>query len=73
MEKSKVITLADCQALYHRFQKYVETAEQHEFPPLMMLDMMFHRTVLQWKDPINQSEAQAMFRVVQQYIGKEEE
>lgn len=72
MEKNKVITIADCQALYHRFQKYIETAEQHEFPRLMMLDMMFQRTVPLWKDPINQSEAQAMFRVVEQYIGKEE-
>lgn len=72
MEKNKVITIADCQALYNRFQKYIKTAEQHEFSRLLMLDMMFQKTIPQWKDPIDQSEAQAMFRVVERYIGKEE-
>lgn len=65
------ITMADCKKLYERFKKYTETAEQHEFPILMQIDFRLQHTMATWKDPINQTEAAAMFRVVEKYIGKE--
>lgn len=65
------ITMDDCKKLHERFKKYTETAEQHEFPILMQLDFRLQHTMATWKDPINQTEAAAMFRVVEKYIGKE--
>lgn len=65
------ITMADCHKLYERFKKYTETAEQHEFPILVQIDLRMQKTLATWTDPINQTEAAAMFRVVEKYIGKE--
>lgn len=63
------ITMADCKELYNRFTKYTETAEQHEFAKLAMINMMLDTTMARWSDPIDQKEARAMFRVVLGAIG----
>ena len=63
------ITMKDCEALYQRFVKYTETAEQHEFAILAMIQCMLDRTMDTWSDPIDQKEARAMFRVVLSRIG----
>lgn len=63
------ITMADCRELYNRFTQYTETAEQHEFAKLAMINMMLDTTMANWSDPINQKEARAMFRVVLGAIG----
>ena len=63
------ITLNDCRELYNRFIQYTETAEQHEFAKLAMINMMLDTTMAHWSDPINQKEARAMFRVVLGAIG----
>lgn len=64
-----MITLKDCQDLYERFIKYTETAEQHEFPILIKLQLMMEHSLKLWQDPINQEEAAAMFRVVEKVTG----
>ena len=61
--------MKDCRELYNRFIKYTETAEQHEFARLAMINMMLDITMEKWHDPINQKEARAMFRVVLGAIG----
>lgn len=65
------IRMADCKELYNRFTKYTETAEQHEFAKLAMINMMLDTTIARWNDPINQKEARAMFRVVLEAIGED--
>ena len=65
------ITMADCRELYNRFIKYTETAEQHEFAKLAMINMMLDATMARWSDPVNQKEARAMFRVVLGAIGED--
>lgn len=65
------ITMTDCRELYNRFTKYTETAEQHEFAKLAMINMMLDTTMARWNDPINQKEARAMFRVVLGAIGED--
>ena len=63
------ITMKDCEALYERFIKYTETAEQHEFIRLAMIHQMLDRTMATWKDPLNQKEARSMFRIVLGHTG----
>ena len=65
------ITMTDCRELYNRFIKYTETAEQHEFAKLAMINMMLDTTMARWSDPIDQKEARAMFRVVLGAIGED--
>ena len=67
----KTITMTDCRELYNRFIKYTETAEQHEFAKLAMINMMLDTTITHWSDPIDQKEARAMFRVVLGAIGED--
>jgi hypothetical protein len=67
--ENKKITYADCEKLYNRFMDYTETAEQHEFARLFMINTMLNSTLEEWHDPINQKEARAMFRVVLKTIG----
>ena len=67
----KTITMTDCKELYNRFIKYTETAEQHEFAKLAMINMMLDMTMAQWSNPIDQKEARAMFRVVLGAIGED--
>ena len=67
----KTITMNDCKELYKRFTEYTETAEQHEFAKLAMINMMLDTTMAHWSDPVDQKEARAMFRVVLGAIGKD--
>ena len=66
---AKQITLSDCQELYNKFLIYTETAEQHEFPILVKLQLMMEASLEKWKDPLNQAEAAAMFRVIKKVTG----
>lgn len=66
---NKQITLSDCQNLYHKFIEYTETAEQHEFPILAQIQIMMEASLKKWQDPLNQSEAAAMFRVIKKVTG----
>ena len=66
---NKQITLSDCQELYNKFIEYTETAEQHEFPILAQIQLMMEASLKKWQDPLDQSEAAAMFRVVKKVIG----
>lgn len=63
------ITLSDCQNLYNKFIEYTETAEQHEFPILAQIQLMMEASLKKWQDPLNQTEAAAMFRVVKKVTG----
>ena len=65
----KEITLADCQKLYNKFLTYTETAEQHEFPILAQIQIMMEASLKKWQDPLDQSEAAAMFRVIKKVTG----
>jgi hypothetical protein len=70
----KEITLQDCEDLYKRFEKYTETAEQHEFPHLLMVHMMLNRTMSRLRmvgKVEDQKDARAMFRVVLATIGED--
>ena len=64
------ISVTDCEQLYQKFLNYTETAEQHEFPLLAMVNLMLDATRLRgWVMP--QSEARAMFRTVLRVIGED--
>ena len=66
---SKQITLSDCQELYNKFLTYTETAEQHEFPILLKLQLMMEASLKKWENEVDQKEAAAMFRVIKKCIG----
>ena len=66
---NKQITLSDCQELYNKFIEYTETAEQLEFPILAQIQLMMEASLKKWQDPLDQSEAAAMFRVVKKVTG----
>ena len=62
------ITVQDCEALYDRFMKYTETAEQHEFLRLLIVHEMLNGSKRRnWDMP--QKSKRAMFRVVMKTIG----
>lgn len=64
------ITVKDCEALYDRFVKYTETAEQHEFARLATIHAMLDGSKRRnWDMP--QSHRRAMFRVVLKNIGED--
>lgn len=68
----KVITVQDCEELYAKFKKYTETAEQHEFPTLAMINMKLDTTMLKihaLNAVPDQKDTRAMFRVVLKLIG----
>lgn len=66
---SKQITLSDCQELYNKFLTYIETVEQHEFPILVQIHLLMEASLKKWQDPLNQAEAEAMFRVIKKVTG----
>lgn len=71
---SKVITVQDCDELYAKFKKYTETAEQHEFVILAMINKKLDMTMIQihaFNEVPDQKEARAMFRVVLKAIGQD--
>lgn len=70
----KIITVEDCHELKAKFDKYCETAEQHEFPKLATIDIMLEITLKKIDKAgtvENQKEARSMFRVVLKTIGKD--
>lgn len=70
----KQVTVADCLELRKLFEKYCETAEQHEFITLALIQSRMDKYIsrLQQVGNIeNQNEANAMFRVVLGAIGKD--
>ena len=73
-QKMKKVTVADCLELQKLFEKYCETAEQHEFIKLILIQSRMDKYIsrLQQVGKIeNQKEANAMFRVVLGAIGKD--
>lgn len=70
----KKITVADCLELQKLFEKYCDTAEQHEFIKLILIQSRMDKYIsrLQRVGKIeDQKEANAMFRVVLGAIGKD--
>ena len=70
----KQITVADSLELQKLFQKYYETAEQHYFIKLILIQSRIDKYIsrLQQVGKIeNQKEANAMFRVILGAIGKD--
>lgn len=70
----KMITVKDCEDLREKFEKYCETAEQHQFPLLLMIDIMMQKTMKEIRvsgEVENQEEAREMFRVVLMIIGED--
>ena len=70
----KQITVADSLELQKLFQKYYETAEQHEFIKLILIQLRMDKYIsrLHHIGKIkNQNQANAMFRVVLGAIGKD--
>ena len=63
-----MITLDECLELQRKFKKYCETAEQHEFPLLMLLDIKMEHTIRNFENT-SQDELSSMFRVVSQVMG----
>ena len=62
------ITAKDCEELYNKFIKYTETAEQHEFAMLAIVNMRLDvEKSRNWDMP--PKEKRAMFRVVLKTIG----
>lgn len=71
---AKVITVQDCDELYAKFKKYTETAEQHEFVILAMINKKLDMTMIQihaLNEIPDQKEARAMFRTVLKVIGQD--
>jgi len=67
----KHITRKDCEKLMIEFNKYCNTAEQHEFPLLFKIQTMMEYTLAHY-DRTSQNELNTMFRVVNKVIGKKE-
>ena len=70
----KHITIADCDELKEKFDRYCETAEPSEYPLLLILDVKFTQTVNFYREAgkiENQENANAMFRVVLRVIGED--
>lgn len=66
--RTRELTEQDLNELIGKFKKYCETAEQHEFARLLMLEMMISQ------HPVNevikdQKEARAMYRTIAKTIG----
>lgn len=70
----KEITVADCTELREKFLKYCDTAEQHQFPFLAMVNIRLDTTIDKIKADgkvIDQKDTRAMFRVILKIIGEE--
>ena len=70
----KEITVQDCLELKEKFTKYCDTAEQHQFPMLAMVNIKLDATLahIEKVNKVeNQKEARAMFRVVLKIIGED--
>ena len=70
----KEIAIEDCIELQNKFYKYCETAEQHELPMLVIVDIKLTDTIrnfIKSNKPENRSDMRAMFRVVLRLIGED--
>ena len=70
----KTITVQDCEELKQKFDKYCETAEQHEFGKLLIVGLPLDKTMAQIRDAgevADQKDIRAMFRVVLRTIGED--
>ncbi len=70
----KTITVRDCHELRDKFESYCETAEQHEFPILAMVNLRLDATIAKIDgdgEVKNQKDARAMFRVILKIIGED--
>lgn len=66
----KIITEQMLTKLIEEFKGYTETAQQHEFVKLAMIQARIEKTNI--KEIVNnQSEARAMYRVISSTIGKD--
>lgn len=71
---AKVITVKDCEELTEKFIAYTETAEQHEFAKLVIIQSALLKTMREihkTREVPDQKEARAMFRVVLKTIGED--
>lgn len=72
---NKTITVQDCDELYAQFKKYTETAEQHEFVMLAIVNKKLDKTMADIHEAgeltLDQREARAMFRCVLMAMGKD--
>lgn len=70
----KEITIQDCFELKAKFDDYCRTAEQHQFPMLLMVNIKLNQTLERIKE-FNQLPPQevcrSMFRVVLKIIGED--
>ena len=70
----KEITVQDCMELKEKFDRYCETAEQYQFPMLMMIGMKLNATInniMAAGVVENQKDKRAMFRVILKIIGED--
>lgn len=70
----KEITVQDCLELKNKFDQYCQTAEQHEFPLLAMVNIKMDATIEKVKADgrvENQKDIRAMLRVVLKLIGQD--
>ena len=71
----KEISIEDILELKEKFDKYLITAEQHEFVILAMIDLKLNNTIKTIQSNNNeikdQKEARAMFRTILKVIGKD--
>ena len=71
----KEITIEDVLKLKEKFDKYLITAEQHEFVILAMIDLKLNNTIKTIQSNNNeikdQKEARAMFRTILKVMGKD--
>ena len=70
----KQVIVEDCLELQKLFEKYCETAEQHEFIKLILIQSRIDKYISRSQQVgkiENQKEANAMFRVVLGAIGKD--
>ena len=71
----KEISIEDILELKEKFDKYLITAEQHEFVILAMIDLKLNNTIKAIQSNNNeikdQKEARAMFRTILKVMGKD--
>lgn len=69
------ITVQDCEELKQKFDSYCETAEQHQFPLLLMINLKMDATLEHIREAgrvEKQKDIRAMFRVVLKTIGEDD-
>ena len=65
-----MITLQDTILLYEEFKEFTQTAPQHMFPMLVLLDVKMERAIYHFNET-SQKELEAMFRVINKVIHHE--